>query len=252
VGAGEVQPPPAGPKVVLADALGPKVENVCFSDPAALARANAAQYEPLPATVAGGKSGLMIDDSNDKAIVAAQQVLDSQRIQYEKVGKAKPAVDDMVANVAAVYNNNGKNRIAAGEIGHGDPATWTNVGSVFSVAGGTNPPTPSDALKKLETDANGQLDTFDVFSCYVAKGLAPGGNLNAGHVITHLAGFLVKGGVPVNVRGVNVPIYIIPPTPKRVGSFALKNVDPDTKKAASGTVTCDAVRCKLEIKNYLP
>lgn len=243
---------PQQPQVAAAAALGPKVENVCFTDPAALARAKAAEYSPLAATVAGGKTGLMIDDTNDKAIVAAQKVLDSQKVQYEKVGKANPAVDDMVTNIAAVYNNNGKKAITAGEIGHGSPGTWTNVGSTFSVAAGTNPPTPSDALKKLETDANGQVDTFDCFSCYVAKGLAPAGDLNTAHVITHLSSFLVKGAASVKVRGVNVPIYIIAPTPRRAGSFALKNVDPDTKKAASGTVTCDAVKCTLDVKDYLP
>lgn len=243
---------PQQPQVVAANALGPKAENVCFTDPAALARAKAVEYSPLPATVAGGKTGLMIDDTNDKAILDAQKVLDSQKIQYAKVGKANPAVDDMVTNIAAVYNNNAKKAIAAGEIGHGGPSQWTNVGSVFSVNAGTAPPTPSDALKKLETDANGQVDTFDIFSCYVAKGLAPGGTLSTSHVMTHLASFLVKGAASVKVRGVNVPIYIIPPTVRRVGSFALKNVDPDTKKAASGTVTCDAVKCSHTVNAYLP
>jgi hypothetical protein len=230
----------APPAVVLGAALAPKESDLCFSDPAALARAKSVEYPPLAATVAGGKTGLAIDDTNDAAIQLAQKVLTSQTIQFEKIGGTNPAVDDMVSNIGTVFGNNAKKPIVAVEIGHGSPNTWTNVGSIFQLNYGTTPATPSDALKSLEKGAVGQIATFDVFSCFVAKGVAPlpKGALNPNHILAHLAGNLVAGAAQVDTRGVNVPIFIISPVAKRAGTFALKNTDPDTKNAATATVSC--------------
>jgi hypothetical protein len=101
----------------------------------------------------------------------------------------------------------------------------------------------------LEAGAKGEVAAFDLFSCYVAKGIAPPpqGKLNPAHVMTHLATNLVAaGGAAVSVHGIDVPIYIIPSAPKRPGSFQVKNVDPDVKKALDATVTClgNPVTCK--------
>jgi hypothetical protein len=249
VAADQTAQPAEAPQLVNAQALKAKALSDCFTDPPALAKAKAAAYDPKAATVAGGKTGLMIDDTNDAAIKLAQGVFDSQTVQYEKVGGgANTAVQDMVANIGNVFTNNGNNPITAVEVGHGNPNTWTNVGSVFSINYGTAPPTPSDALKALEAGAKGKVDFFDVFSCNVAKGVAPppNGNLNWGHILTHIAINLVPAaGTAVSVRGVNVPIFIIPARRGIPGSFALKNTDKDTKNAVEATVKCqnNPVQC---------
>jgi hypothetical protein len=192
----------------------------------------------LGATVARGATGLMTDNTNDAAIMNGRAVFASIPLQVTLIGGANPAVTDMVTNIGNVFTNNGNNQIVAVEAGHGGPSTWQNVGSIFSVNLGTNPPTPSDALRALETGANGKIDTFDVFSCSVAKGVGSAANLNVNHILTHLAANLVAGRGTARTRGANVPIYIIQPVGRRAGSFALKNIDAQTRVAGAATVTC--------------
>jgi hypothetical protein len=114
---------PAAPEApVAAQGLQVKAQNICFSNPVALAKAPAVPYEPMPATVAGGKTGLMIDNSNDAAITAVQNIFKARGTQFQPVGGgATPAFMDMVTNITAVFNNNAKIPIVAVEVGHGNP-----------------------------------------------------------------------------------------------------------------------------------
>lgn len=236
----------------VAVAMAPKTETLCQGKPARAAARRPTRYDPLqPTSFPTGETGMVIDDSNDAAILLAQQVLTSKGFSYKKIGGGiNTAVTDMNKAIDDTYVKNNRNPISAVEIGHGAPNEWENVTSSFDFAGGN----PSNDLLLLEAGSLSKIQSFDIFSCSVAEGNTTAGAPNANHVQTHLARNTVNArGTAVNTRAVNVPIWIIPPRRRGPGSFEIKN----TGANGFGTtvlVTCSGtpVTCTSTTTNIFP
>lgn len=214
-------------------------------------RAPAANFNPAPAppppptpasvfpltptdpNAPNGPTGGMISAPPDDTLKIGKTVMKNLQPNWTPFTDVKN-VGDMVNNITNVFNANGMALIAAGEVGHGSPNSWTDGTSTFSAG----PATPS--LTKLEMALNGTAKQFDIFSCAVAQGNTA--QCNANHVQTHLAKNSVDAaGDQVFVRAFDVVISVIKPDPngkQKKGDFQLKNINPNTGTGDYVTVTC--------------